>query len=126
MDMSLDIFIEIMVSTLLLITLGYCYVLNKQLQNIRNNNQEFASVIETMTTAAKKAENVIYALKIATLDAEKKIDEQDDKTKILKSELSLLVKAAENLALRRKEIQTARKDEKEIFNKKYTMPKMPH
>lgn len=63
MSHFLGMMIEILVATLLAITIGYCYLLNKRLMRLRSDEQSLKATIAELITATEIAERAIGGLK---------------------------------------------------------------
>ncbi|PVB59306.1 chemotaxis protein [Labrenzia sp. 011] len=69
--MPLGMIIEGLVAVLLLITIGYCWMLNKRLQRLRADEQVLRATISELMTATEIAERAILGLKSTAADADK-------------------------------------------------------
>ncbi|POF28202.1 DUF6468 domain-containing protein [Roseibium marinum] len=69
--LPLGMIIEGMVSVLLLITIGYCWMLNKRLQRLRADEQVLRATISELMTATEIAERAILGLKTTAAEADK-------------------------------------------------------
>jgi hypothetical protein len=65
--------IEILVAALLMITIGYCYLLNKRLTLLRADEQSLKATISELITATEIAERAIGGLKVTVRDCEEKL-----------------------------------------------------
>jgi hypothetical protein len=63
--------IEGLVAVLLLITIGYCWMLNKRLQRLRADEQVLRATISELMTATEIAERAILGLKTTAAEADK-------------------------------------------------------
>src|ERR1700757_2985619 len=68
MNPVLGFMIESLVAVLLLITIGYCMVLNKRLQRVKADEHSLKAVIGELITATEIAERAIGGLKLAVRD----------------------------------------------------------
>lgn len=59
----LGLIVEIMVAILLVITIGYCLVVNRKLENLRSDKSELKEIILNLHRATTQAEQAIGALK---------------------------------------------------------------
>ncbi|KZM47647.1 DUF6468 domain-containing protein [Labrenzia sp. OB1] len=69
--LPLGMIIEGMVAVLLLITIGYCWMLNRRLQRLRADEQVLRATISELMTATEIAERAILGLKTTAADADK-------------------------------------------------------
>jgi Domain of unknown function (DUF6468) len=63
MNHSLGLIIETLVAVLLLLTIGYCMLLNKRLQRLKADEHSLKAVIGELVTATEIAERAIGGLK---------------------------------------------------------------
>lgn len=113
MDGSLGIFIEGLVAVLLVVTIGYCVLVNRKLEQLRSNQSELRQIIRELNAATGQAETAIAALR-TTADASeeavaKAVEESRELVAQLRAELTegqaLLAKIA---AIVRAQRQAAR------------------
>jgi hypothetical protein len=57
--------IEILVAMLLMLTIGYCYTLNRRLERLRADEQSLKGTIAELITATQMAERAVAELKLA-------------------------------------------------------------
>ena len=76
MNHSLDMAIEALVAVLLLITIGYCMLLNNRLKRLRSDEHSLKAVIAELITATEIAERAIGGLKHAVRDVNENLGEQ--------------------------------------------------
>ncbi|MEM9635187.1 MAG: DUF6468 domain-containing protein [Pseudomonadota bacterium] len=69
--LPLGMIIEGLVAVLLLITIGYCWMLNKRLQRLRADEQVLRATISELMTATEIAERAILGLKTTAAEADK-------------------------------------------------------
>ncbi len=70
-SLPLGLIIEGLVALLLMITIGYCYTLNKRLQRLRADEEVLRATISELMTATEIAERAILGLKTTAADADK-------------------------------------------------------
>ena len=68
MNHSLGLTIESLVAVLLLVTIGYCMLLNNRLKRLRSDEHSLKAVIAELITATEIAERAIGGLKHAVRD----------------------------------------------------------
>ncbi|MES0882667.1 DUF6468 domain-containing protein [Roseibium sp. SCP14] len=69
--LPLGMIIEGLVAVLLLITIGYCWMLNKRLQRLRADEEVLRATISELMTATEIAERAILGLKTTASEADK-------------------------------------------------------
>jgi len=72
-NLPLGMIIELLVAVLLLVTIGYCYVLNRRLQRLRADEQTLRATISELMTATEIAERAIIGLKATASEADKSL-----------------------------------------------------
>jgi hypothetical protein len=78
MSHTIGITIEALVAVLLLITIGYCMVLNKRLTRLKADEHSLKAVIAELITATEIAERAIGGLKLAVRDVNVNLGTQLD------------------------------------------------
>ncbi|MBV8924537.1 MAG: chemotaxis protein [Bradyrhizobium sp.] len=76
MNHSLGMAIEALVAVLLLITIGYCMLLNNRLKRLRSDEHSLKAVIAELITATEIAERAIGGLKHAVRDVNEDLGNQ--------------------------------------------------
>ena len=76
MNHSLGLMIESLVAILLLITVGYCILLNKRLKRLRADEHSLKAVIAELVTATEIAERAIGGLKHTVRDVNENLGHQ--------------------------------------------------
>lgn len=69
--LPIGMIIEALVSVLLLITIGYCWMLNRRLQRLRADEEVLRATISELMTATEIAERAILGLKTTASEADK-------------------------------------------------------
>jgi Domain of unknown function (DUF6468) len=65
--------IESLVAVLLMVTIGYCYVLNNRLKRFKSDEQSLKATISELITATEIAERAIAGLKVTVRDCDQNI-----------------------------------------------------
>jgi len=78
MSHSLGIAIESLVAVLLMLTIGYCWLLNKRLQRLKADEHSLKAVIAELITATEIAERAIGGLKHTVRDVNENLGNQID------------------------------------------------
>jgi Tfp pilus assembly protein PilO len=73
---TFGIVIEGLVAVLLVVTIGYCMLLNKRLQRLKSDEQSLKATIGELITATEIAERAIGGLKHAVRDVNENLGEQ--------------------------------------------------
>jgi hypothetical protein len=68
--------IESMVAVLLLLTIGYCLLLNRKLRRLNADEQSLKAVIAELITATEIAERAIAGLKLTVRDCDQNLGER--------------------------------------------------
>src|ERR1700742_4938500 len=76
MNHQLGLMIESLVAILLLVTVGYCVVLNNRLKRLRADEHSLKAVIGELVTATEIAERAIGGLKHAVRDVNENLGRQ--------------------------------------------------
>jgi hypothetical protein len=111
--------IESMVVVLLAITVGYCYLLNKRLMRLRDDEQALKATIGELITATEIAERAIGGLRLAVRECNSDIGPQLSTASELSDRLRKQTEAGEVLLSRLSRIVMAGKGRNDI------MPDLP-
>ena len=76
MSHSLGLMIEGLVAILLMITIGYCTLLNKRLRRFRADEQSLKATISELITATEIAERAIAGLKLTVRECDQNLGER--------------------------------------------------
>ena len=76
MNHSLGLVIETLVAILLMLTIGYCILLNKRLTRLKADEHSLKAVIAELITATEIAERAIGGLKLAVRDVNENLGNQ--------------------------------------------------
>ncbi len=74
--MSFGLMIELLVAVLLMVTIGYCYTLNRRLERLRADEQSLKGTIAELITATEIAERAVSELKRAALENDATLGER--------------------------------------------------
>jgi hypothetical protein len=99
--------IESLVAVLLLITIGYCMVLNKRLQRVRADEHSLKAVIGELVTATEIAERAIGGLKHTVRDVNEHLGAQIGKANELSDLLKKQLGEADHVVRRLSKIAVA-------------------
>ncbi|MCC8973940.1 DUF6468 domain-containing protein, partial [Bradyrhizobium brasilense] len=78
MSHVLGLAIESLVAVLLMLTIGYCWLLNKRLQRLKADEHSLKATIAELITATEIAERAIGGLKHAVRDVNENLGNQLD------------------------------------------------
>ena len=78
MSHTIGMTIEALVAVLLLVTIGYCMLLNKRLTRLKADEHSLKAVIAELITATEIAERAIGGLKLAVRDVNENLGSQLD------------------------------------------------
>src|SRR5215470_10883647 len=76
MNHSLGLMIETLVAILLMVTVGYCIVLNRRLQRLKADEHSLKATIAELITATEIAERAIGGLKHTVRDVNENLGSQ--------------------------------------------------
>jgi Domain of unknown function (DUF6468) len=68
--------IERLVATLLLVTIGYCAILNRRLKRLKADERVMRSIIGELAAATERAERSIAGLKLTVQDCDQTLGER--------------------------------------------------
>ena len=96
--MTLSIVVEILLSLLLSVTLGYCALLERKLSLLRKGQDGLKETIGELNAAIASAGASMRLLKTAAAGASEKLEEDIARGRGLADELSLLTASGERIA----------------------------
>ncbi|MGC2087197.1 MAG: DUF6468 domain-containing protein, partial [Bradyrhizobium sp.] len=76
MNHALGLIIESLVAVLLVLTIGYCMLLNTRLKRLKSDEHSLKAVIAELITATEIAERAIGGLKLAVRDVNENLGNQ--------------------------------------------------
>ena len=76
MSHAFALIIESLVAILLMLTIGYCYVLNKRLLRLKADEQALKATISELITATEIAERAITGLKVTVRECDQNLGER--------------------------------------------------
>lgn len=98
--MNLEFFLEALVAVLLLVTVGYCWQLNRRLIVLRGAQGELGRLLEEFGRATRSAEAAIQELKRAGGESGQQLEERVRQARALCDELSVMTQSGNGLAER--------------------------
>lgn len=107
MNNSFGLVIESLVAILLLLTIGYCIVLNSRLKTLKADEQALKATISELITATEIAERAIAGLKVTVRECDKGLGEQLRAAENCSAQIARQIGAGEQILQRLKQIVMA-------------------
>src|SRR6267154_6348624 len=107
MNHSLGIAIESLVAVLLMLTVGYCMLLNKRLQRLKADEHSLKATIAELITATEIAERAIGGLKHTVRDVNENLGNQLNSAAQLSQQLKKQLAEGDNVIRRLSRIVVA-------------------
>ncbi|CAA7615831.1 conserved hypothetical protein [Candidatus Terasakiella magnetica] len=98
--MDWKVLLDIVVSLLLIATIGYAVMLNSRLSALRKNRDDLAKTIVNFNEATVRAESSIPKLRKAAEDAGQGLQERVEKAQSLRDDLAFMIERADTMANR--------------------------
>jgi hypothetical protein len=98
--MDWKIVLDLVVSVLLIATIGYAVMLNQRLTQLRKNRDDMAKIIVSFNEATVRAESSIPKLKKAAEDSGMALQERVEKAQSLRDDLAFMIERADTMANR--------------------------
>jgi hypothetical protein len=108
MSNSIGMVIESVVAFLLMLTIGYCYLLNRRLKMLKADEQSLRATISELVTATEIAERAIGGLKVTVHECDMTLGERLRKAERVTIELDRAVTAGKEVLGRVTQIVAAR------------------
>jgi hypothetical protein len=96
-SISLGMMIEVLVALLLVITIGYCVMLNKRLARLKADEQTLKATISELITATEIAERAISGLKLTVQECDQGLGQRLKVAEGLSSEIAAQIMTGENI-----------------------------
>ena len=96
--MNLELWLETLVAVLLVVTVVYCYMLNRRLANLRNGQEEMMALMDQFTEATRSAEASVSNLKAASREVGEDLSRKIEVARALSDELSGMTQSGDDLA----------------------------
>jgi hypothetical protein len=97
---SYGLIIEGLVAVLLVLTIGYCMLLNRRLTRLRNDEHSFKDTIAELIAATESAERAIAGLKLAVRDSEEILAKRLRDSELIATDLQRELKRGEGVLSR--------------------------
>ncbi len=107
MNSGISTIIDGLVAILLLLTIGYCMLLNRRLKLLKADEQSLRATISELVTATEIAERAISGLKVTVRDCDSGLGERVRSAERLTAELDLRLASGKNVLERLSQIVTA-------------------
>jgi Domain of unknown function (DUF6468) len=91
------VIIESLVAVLLMLTIGYCYMLNIRLKRFKSDEQSLKATISELITATEIAERAIAGLKLTVRDCDQNIGERLRTAERFSADIAVQIKAGEEI-----------------------------
>lgn len=98
--MELSLILDVVVAVLLAATIAYAAILNRRLQGLRANKDEFEAMIGEFNEATRRTEGSIQALRLAADQTAKALSAQVERGQALRDELAFLTNRADGASER--------------------------
>ena len=96
--MPIDLLLDALVAVLLVVTSGYCFILDRRLRELRSGQDGMKEIIRALNQATEQAQSAIAHLKISGDAAGHDLRETVSKARALADELSLMLESGNNIA----------------------------
>ena len=107
MSHTLGLMIESIVAALLMVTIGYCIILNKRLVRLKADEMSLKATISELITATEIAERAVAGLKSAVRDCDRDIGERLRAAERFSIHVAQQIKAGEDILARLAKIASA-------------------
>lgn len=107
MNHSLGLVIESLVAILLIVTIGYCMLLNKRLKRLKADEQSLKATIGELITVTEIAERAIGGLKHTVRDVNENLGAQINAATALAEQLKMQLAESDNVVRRLSKIAVA-------------------
>jgi hypothetical protein len=104
---SFGLMIESLVAALLLLTIGYCVILNRRLKRLKADEQSLKATISELITATEIAGRAVAGLKATAHDCDRTLGERLRAAERLSAEMDRQIKAGEVIRNRLAVIEAA-------------------
>lgn len=96
--MTWTLLVEGVVAVLLVVTIGYAFVLNRRLAALRAEQDNLGRMIAGLNQATARAQEGIYELRSASQAAEENLKQEIARAREISDELAIITEAGNNLA----------------------------
>jgi hypothetical protein len=114
MTHSIGLMIESLVAVLLVVTIGYCVVLNRRLRRLRADEMSLKATISELITATEIAERAVGGLKIVVRECDQDLGERLHSAEKFSADIARQIAAGEEILSRLARIATATRPAREM------------
>ena len=107
MSHNLGLAVESVVAVLLLLTIGYCILLNRRLQRFKADEQSLKATISELITATEIAERAIAGLKVTVRECDQNLGERLRTAERFAADIARQLTVGESILSRLTQIATA-------------------
>jgi hypothetical protein len=104
---NFGLLIETLVAVLLVITIGYCVLLNKRLRRLRSDEMSLKATISELITATEIAERAVGGLKVVVRECDQDLGERLRAAEAFSADIARQLAAGEEILSRLTRIATA-------------------
>ncbi|MGS4885694.1 DUF6468 domain-containing protein [Roseibium sp. MB-4] len=108
-SLPIGLIIEALVAVLLVITIAYCWILNRRLQRLRADEQTLRATISELMTATEIAERAILGLKTTAAEADKSLGKRLKESETMSNALADQIREGDKVFTRISQIAGATK-----------------
>ena len=98
--MAFSLLVDLLVATLLAVTIGYCVILNRKLKALRRNEEALAQVVAGLNEAAARAEAGVGHLRKAGEEVGGSLSEKMEDARALYDELTFMGERGDRVVAR--------------------------
>ena len=113
MTHNFGLVIESLVAVLLVVTIGYCVVLNRRLRRLRADEMSLKATISELITATEIAERAVGGLKVVVRECDQDIGERLRAAEKFSADIARQIAAGEEILTRLTRIATATRPARE-------------
>lgn len=96
--MPAGLILESLVAVLLIVTIGYCFILNRRLGLLRGDQTELNEVVRVLNEAADRARNSVEHLRRSSVSIAEELSDKITAGRALSDELGVIVESGNSLA----------------------------
>jgi hypothetical protein len=113
MTHSLGLMIESLVAVLLIVTIGYCVLLNKRLRRLKADEMSLKATISELITATEIAERAVGGLKVVVRECDQDLGARLNSAEKFSADIARQIAAGEEILSRLTRIATATRPARE-------------
>ena len=122
--MHVGLILEILVAVLLVVTIGYCFVLNRRLAMLRNGQGEMHAAVLTLNQAAEKARISVEQMRQNSISLSEQLSEKIKSGRAIVEELGMMVESGNSIADRLAGTSTAIRSPERAPNPLDALPRL--